>query len=291
MIRVALKGLPARKLRAVADRDRDRARRRDDQRHLRPHRHDQRRVQRRSSRRSTRTPTRSSPARPPSANDNGQRRAGAELRPVAARARCAALPDVGRGRGSSPTTRRSSSAATARSISSAARRTSRFSVDPDGDQRFNPLKLVGGQLAERPERDRDRRRNVASSKDYKVGDTIGVQSERPGRRSSAIAGIVKLSGGARSAARRSPVFDLPTAQKLFQRGGKLDLIRVAGEARRADAAAARARSSRSCPPTAQVRDAARRRRRRTRRTQRLPRASSSTSCSPSAASRSSSAAS
>ena len=44
MLAVALKGLAGRKVRALADGDRDHPRRRDDQRHLHPHGHDQQRL-------------------------------------------------------------------------------------------------------------------------------------------------------------------------------------------------------------------------------------------------------
>ena len=44
-----------------------------------------------------------------------------------------------------------------------------------------------------------------------------------------ISGLVKFGSVARSAARRSPGFDLPTAQRLFDKEGKLDQIRVAAK--------------------------------------------------------------
>src|SRR2546421_4021996 len=84
-----------------------------------------------------------------------------------------------------------------------------FSVDPKGDQRFNPLKLTAGswpvgsnQVAIDT--------GTASKKHMKVGDTVGVQARGPTRHFR-IAGIVKLSGISIGGATIA-VFDLPTAQ-------------------------------------------------------------------------------
>jgi putative ABC transport system permease protein len=102
-----------------------------------------------------------------------------------------------------------------------------FSVNPKGDQRFNPLTLVQGHWpsgADEIAVDT----SVASSKHYKVGDTIGVERNGPVRKFR-IAGIVKLSGVSIGSATLA-VFDLPTLQKLLGREGKLDLIRVQSNA-------------------------------------------------------------
>jgi putative ABC transport system permease protein len=98
-----------------------------------------------------------------------------------------------------------------------------FSVNPRGDQRFNPMKLTAGKW---PSGDGQIAidKGVASRKHYAVGDTIGVERGGPVRQFR-IAGIVELphvSIGSATVA----VFDLPTAQKLFKRVGKLDVIRV-----------------------------------------------------------------
>jgi putative ABC transport system permease protein len=98
-----------------------------------------------------------------------------------------------------------------------------FSVDPNGDQRFNPLVLTSGSWPSGPH-DIAIDTNVASSGHYKVGDTIGVVRNGPVQRFR-IAGIVKLSGVSIGSATLS-VFDLPTLQKLLGRVGELDLIRV-----------------------------------------------------------------
>jgi putative ABC transport system permease protein len=98
-----------------------------------------------------------------------------------------------------------------------------FSVNPNGDQRFNPLQLVAGTWPSGPD-EIAIDSNVASSKHYKVGDTIGVERNGPVQKFR-IAGIVKLPGVSIGSATLS-VFDLPTLQTLLGRVGKLDLIRV-----------------------------------------------------------------
>jgi putative ABC transport system permease protein len=98
-----------------------------------------------------------------------------------------------------------------------------FSVNPKGDQRFNPLTLVQGNWPNGSD-EIAIDTNVASSKHYAVGDRIGVERSGPVRKFR-IAGIVKLSGVSIGSATLS-VFDLPTLQRLLGRVGKLDLIRV-----------------------------------------------------------------
>jgi putative ABC transport system permease protein len=98
-----------------------------------------------------------------------------------------------------------------------------FSVDPRGDQRFNPMKLTSGSWpAGANEVAIDT--GVASKRHLRIGDTIGVQARGPTKRFR-IAGIVKLSGISIGGATIA-VFDLPTAQALYDKRGKLDLIRV-----------------------------------------------------------------
>ena len=98
-----------------------------------------------------------------------------------------------------------------------------FSVDPNSDQRFNPLVLTAGKWPSGPyEVAIDS--GTASSKHYAVGDTIGIQSRGP-TAPFEIAGIVKLPGVSIGGATMS-VFDVKTAQSLFHREGKLDSIRV-----------------------------------------------------------------
>ena len=159
-----------------------------------------------------------------------------------------------------------------------------LSVDPD-EQRFNPLTLIAGAWP-RGARQIAIDRATADNRSFAVGDSIRVVAVGPARRFR-ITGIAEFGsldslGGATIA-----VFDVPTAQQLFDKEGKLDEIQVVAKpaCRRPSWSG---RSDRCC-----------RRRRGSRALRRTPRraptpstrssGSSSTSCSPSAGSRSSSA--
>ena len=101
-----------------------------------------------------------------------------------------------------------------------------FSVDPSQPQ-FNSLTLYKGAWPSSGEVIVD---NATAGKEHlEVGQTIGVQSRGPvvRFRISGIAkyGAVSSIGGATLAG-----FDLPTAQSLFDKEGKLDQIRIAKKA-------------------------------------------------------------
>jgi putative ABC transport system permease protein len=98
-----------------------------------------------------------------------------------------------------------------------------LSVNPEGDQRFNPLKLTAGHWPSGSE-EIAISTGVASSQHYEVGDTIGVQKNGPVQKLR-IAGIVTFPGVSIGSATLA-VFDLPTLQKLLGREGQLDIIRV-----------------------------------------------------------------
>ena len=98
-----------------------------------------------------------------------------------------------------------------------------FSVDPDRPE-FNTLALVSGAWPASGEVVIDTQ--TASKKGFRTGDTIGVQARGPIQRMR-ISGLVEFGqvssiGGATLAG-----FDLPTAQGLFDKDGKLDQILVA----------------------------------------------------------------
>jgi len=100
-----------------------------------------------------------------------------------------------------------------------------FSVDPTQPD-FNTLTLEEGAWPRTDEVVVDV--STASKKDLAVGEMIGVQAEGPVEQFK-ISGLVKFGsvdtiGGATLAG-----FNLPTAQKLFRKVGKLDQIRVAGK--------------------------------------------------------------
>ncbi|HEV8249385.1 MAG TPA: FtsX-like permease family protein [Gaiellaceae bacterium] len=99
-----------------------------------------------------------------------------------------------------------------------------FSVDPKADQRFNPLQLVTGSWpVGRNQIAIDRA--TAEKEGFGVGDMIRVAARGPVR-SFEISGIAEFAdvsiGGATLA-----IFDVPTAQELLDKDGKLDVIRVA----------------------------------------------------------------
>jgi putative ABC transport system permease protein len=100
-----------------------------------------------------------------------------------------------------------------------------FSVDPTAGQSINPLVLEAGRWP-RTDHEIAIDAHTASAKHYAVGDAIGAVARGPVERFRVV-GISKLGnvnslGGATMA-----IFDLPTAQKLFGKAGKLDAIDVA----------------------------------------------------------------
>jgi putative ABC transport system permease protein len=126
-----------------------------------------------------------------------------------------------------------------------------FSVDPHGDQRFNPLKLTAGRWPDGAH-EIAIDSHTASQEHYSVGDTIGVETRGPVQRFR-IVGIVKLPGVSIGSATMS-AFDLPTAQKLLHRVGELDFIRVQAKAGVSTPQLIREIQP-LLPPSAQVRDA------------------------------------
>ncbi len=101
------------------------------------------------------------------------------------------------------------------------------SVDPPADERFTPLKLVSGkwpvgngQIAI------DQR--TSEEEHYVVGDSIGVAAD-DGARQFEITGIAKFSSSSSIGASTIAIFDVPTAQELFDKVGKFDEIQVAAK--------------------------------------------------------------
>ena len=114
-----------------------------------------------------------------------------------------------------------------KTISSAGAAPLAFSVDPRGDQRFNPLTLVhgkwpsgNGQIAID--------QKTADKKDFAVGDTIGVSTD-DGLQQFSITGIAKFAAVSSIGGATIAIFDVPTAQELFHKVGKLDEIQVAAK--------------------------------------------------------------
>ena len=100
-----------------------------------------------------------------------------------------------------------------------------FSVDPTRPE-FNSLSLVQGAWPGPEEVVVDQ--STAGKKDLKVGQTIGVQVEGPVEQLK-ISGIVKFGSVSSIGGATLAGFDLATAQRLFEKEGKLDQIRVAAK--------------------------------------------------------------
>jgi putative ABC transport system permease protein len=93
-----------------------------------------------------------------------------------------------------------------------------------GDSVFNPLTLVEGRWPGPDEVVVDK--ETASKEDFEVGETIGVQSEGPVEQLE-ISGIIQFSSGLTIGGATLAGFDLPTAQQLMKKQGRLDEIAVA----------------------------------------------------------------
>lgn len=92
------------------------------------------------------------------------------------------------------------------------------------DSRFNPLTLVEGEWPRLDEIIVDK--ETASKEDFEVGETIGVQAEGPVQRLR-VSGIMQFSSGLTIGGATLAGFDLPTAQRLMRKEGRLDEIAVA----------------------------------------------------------------
>ena len=100
-----------------------------------------------------------------------------------------------------------------------------FSVDPSQPQ-FNSLTLVDGDWPGSSEVVVDR--STAGKKDIKVGSMLRVEAQGralPFR----VSGLVNFGAASSIGGATLAGFDLPTAQRLFKKAGKLDQIRVASK--------------------------------------------------------------
>jgi putative ABC transport system permease protein len=97
-----------------------------------------------------------------------------------------------------------------------------FSVDPT-QPKFNSLSLVAGSWPQAGEVVVDRA--TAHKKHIAIGETVGVQARGPVVRMR-VSGLVKFGAVSTIGGATLAGFDLPTAQRLFGKPGKLDQIRV-----------------------------------------------------------------
>ena len=120
------------------------------------------------------------------------------------------------------------------------------------EERFNPLVLVSGSFpTTSSEVAIDKA--AADKEHFKVGDTIRVIARGP-EKIFTISGIVKFGTVSTIGSATISVFDLETAQQLFDKQGKFDVVRVAAKK---DVSAKKLVSEIRplLPPTAQVRTA------------------------------------
>ncbi len=102
-----------------------------------------------------------------------------------------------------------------------------FAVEAEGDQSLNPLQLVGGSW---PSGDRQIAidKSTAEKHEFEVGQTVSAFGDGPVRKYE-LTGIVRFGTVDSLGSATITVFDLPTAQALFDKRGKLDLIRVSAD--------------------------------------------------------------
>jgi putative ABC transport system permease protein len=127
-----------------------------------------------------------------------------------------------------------------------------FSVNSRSDQRFNPLNLVAGTwpLGQQVAIDKF----TADKHGFRVGDSVGIVTRGPAERFR-ISGIAKFGSVSSIGGATFAVFDTPVAQRLFQKVGKLDEIRVAAKPGVSDQEVVN-QIERILPPATQVRTGA-----------------------------------
>ena len=126
-----------------------------------------------------------------------------------------------------------------------------FSV-ANGASRFNPLTLVDGSWPQRGDVVIDE--STAKKEHFKIGQSVGVQAEGPARRLR-ISGFVRFGSVSTIGGATLSGFDLPTAQELFDKPGRLDEIAVAAKPGVTDEQLVGGLQG-VLPPTAQVKTAA-----------------------------------
>src|SRR5579875_678028 len=102
-----------------------------------------------------------------------------------------------------------------------------YSVDPSEPRRLAALRLVAGRWPTGSELVVDS--STAARKHLRIGEPVGVQANGPVRRMR-ISGFVDLGGSASIGGATLAAFSLPTAQALFHKRGVLDEIRAVARA-------------------------------------------------------------
>jgi putative ABC transport system permease protein len=100
-----------------------------------------------------------------------------------------------------------------------------FSVHTNGNQRFNPLSLISGRFPSSPgEVGIDA--GTAERHHYRVGQSIGVIA-RGAEQQMRISGVVRIGGVDSLGGATMAIFNYPVAQQLFHLAGKLNAISIA----------------------------------------------------------------
>jgi putative ABC transport system permease protein len=106
-------------------------------------------------------------------------------------------------------------------------------VDPAADQSLNPLQLVAGQWP-RGDGEIAIDKTTATKHHFQLGQTVGAFADGPVHRYR-VSGIVRFGSVDSIGSATITVFNLATAQRLFDKQGKLDLIRVEAKTGASDA--------------------------------------------------------
>jgi len=122
-----------------------------------------------------------------------------------------------------------------------------FSI-ANGDSPFNPLVLIEGAWPGSGDVVVDN--ETAADEGFDVGEVVGVQAEGPVERFR-VSGIIQFGSGLTIGGATLAGFDLPTAQRLFRKVGRLDEIAVAAKPDVPDARLVREINA-ILPPGAQV---------------------------------------
>jgi putative ABC transport system permease protein len=106
-------------------------------------------------------------------------------------------------------------------------------VDPTADQSLNPIQLVSGHW---PQGDGEIAidKATAAAHDFTVSETVGAFGDGP-LANYEISGIVRFGSEDSIGGATISVYDLATAQKLFDKRGKFDVIRVGAKSGVTDA--------------------------------------------------------
>jgi putative ABC transport system permease protein len=120
-----------------------------------------------------------------------------------------------------------------------------------GASRFNPLTLVEGSWPGRGEVVVDE--STADKENMRLGQRLGVQAEGPAR-TLRISGLIRFGSVSTIGGATLSGFDLPTAQELFRKRGRLDEIAVAAKPGVSDEQLVRELRA-NVPATAQVKTA------------------------------------